>query len=109
MSLQVVNPICAGMDVHKKDVKVCLVYRNGQGDRQQEIRTFRTLTKELLAMRDWLQDHGCRVVAMESAGVYWKPIFNLLEGDFEVLLVNPTHIKHVPGRKTDVKDCHRTL
>ncbi|GFP40518.1 IS110 family RNA-guided transposase, partial [Candidatus Hakubella thermalkaliphila] len=58
-----------------------------------------------LMMRDWLQDHNCRVVAMESTGVYWKPIFNLLEGDFKVLLVNPTHIKHVPGRKTDIKDC----
>ncbi|GFP27272.1 hypothetical protein HKBW3S33_00686, partial [Candidatus Hakubella thermalkaliphila] len=67
--------------------------------------TFSTMTKELLTMRDWLQDHNCRVVAMESTGVYWKPIFNLLEGDFEVLLVNPTHIKHVPGRKTDIKDC----
>lgn len=63
------------------------------------------MTGELLQLRDWLQDHGCKVVAMESTGVCWKPIFNLLEGDFEVLLVNPSHIKQVPGRKTDVKDC----
>jgi transposase len=69
------------------------------------VRTFGTLTKELLALRDWLQEHGCSVVAMESTGVYWKPIFNLLEGDFQVLLVNPTQVKPVPGRKTDVKDC----
>lgn len=103
--MRVVHATCAGMDVHKKDVKVCLVTRDKQGQRTQEIRTFSTMTKELLAMRDWLQDVGCKVVGMESTGVYWKPIFNLLEGDFEVLLVNPTHIKKVPGRKTDVKDC----
>jgi transposase len=93
------------MDVHKKDVQVCLITRDAHGRRTQEVRTFSTMTKDLLAMRDWLQDHGCKVVAMESSGVYWKPIFNLLEGDFQVMLVNPTHIKRVPGRKTDVKDC----
>jgi transposase len=63
------------------------------------------MTGELLALRDWLQDHGCQHVVMESTGVYWKPVFNLLEGDFAVMLVNPSHIKQVPGRKTDVKDC----
>jgi len=103
--MQVIHETCAGMDVHKKDVKVCLVRRDEKGQRQQEVRPFGTMTKDLLAMRDWLQDSGCKVVAMESTGVYWKPIFNLLEGDFTVLLVNPTHIKQVPGRKTDVKDC----
>jgi transposase len=103
--MDVVYPICAGMDVHKKDVKVCLITREAPGRRRQAVRTFSTMTKDLLALRDWLQDQGCEVVAMESTGVYWKPIFNLLEGDFQVLLVNPTHIKQVPGRKTDVKDC----
>jgi transposase len=103
--MEVVYPTCAGMDVHKKDLKVCLVTRDAQGQRRQELRTFGTMTKELLALRDWLQEQGCAVVALESTGVYWKPIFNLLEGDFHVLLVNPTHIKQVPGRKTDVKDC----
>jgi transposase len=103
--MQVIHSVCAGMDVHKKDVKVCLVSRNQQGQRQEEVRTFSTMTGELLKLRDWLQDHGCKVVAMESTGVYWKPIFNLLEGDFTVMLVNPAHIKQVPGRKTDVKDC----
>lgn len=103
--MRVVHATCAGMDVHKKEVKVCLVFQDDEGRRAQEVRSFRTVTKELLGMRDWLQDHGCKVVAMESTGVYWRPIFNLLEGDFEVLLVNPTHIKQVPGRKTDVKDC----
>lgn len=103
--MRVVHQTCAGMDVHKKDVKVCLVTRDRQGQRRQEIRTFRTMTRDLLALRDWLQDHGCTQVVMESTGVYWKPIFNLLEGDLTVVLVNPAHIKQVPGRKTDVKDC----
>ena len=103
--MRVVNETCAGMDVHKKDVKVDLVWRDTEGNRQQEVRVFATVTKELLRMRDGLQDRGCPVVAMESTGVYGKPIFNILEGEFEVLRVNPTHLKHVPGRKTDVKDC----
>ena len=104
-AMRVVHQTCAGMDVHKKDVKVCLVTRDQQGQRRQEIRTFRTMTQDLLALRDWLQDQGCTQVVMESTGVYWKPIFNLLEGDLTVVLVNPAHIKQVPGRKTDVKDC----
>jgi transposase len=103
--MQVVNPTCSGIDVHKKNVKVCLVTRDGNGQRHEEVRTFATMTRQLLALRDWLQDHDCKVIAMESTGVYWKPLFNLFEGDFEVLLVNPAHIKQVPGRKTDVKDC----
>jgi transposase len=103
--MHLVNPTCAGIDVHKKDVKVCLVTRDNAGQRRQEVRTFGTMTAQLLLLRDWLQDNGCKVVAMESTGVYWKPIFNLLEGDFEVMLINPTHIKQVPGRKTDVRDC----
>jgi transposase len=88
--MEVVHASCAGIDVHKRDVKVCLVWRDAP---------------DLLALRDWLQAHGCRELALESTGVYWQPVYNLLEGDFQVLLVNPAHIKHVPGRKTDVKDC----
>jgi transposase len=103
--MRVLYPTCAGMDVHKKDIKVCLVTRDNQEQRQEDVRSFRTMTRDILAMRAWLQAHGCTVIAMESTGVYWKPIFNLLEGDFTVLLVNPAHIKQVPGRKTDVKDC----
>lgn len=103
--MRVVNPTCAGIDVHKKNVKVSLVTRDSAGQRHEEVRTFATVTRQLLALRDWLQDHHCQVIAMESTGVYWKPLFNLFEGDFEVLLVNPAHIKQVPGRKTDVKDC----
>ena len=103
--MRVLHQTCAGMDVHKKDIKVCLVTRDSQGQRQEEIRSFRTMTRDVLAMRAWLQGQGCTIIAIESTGVYWKPIFNLFEGDFTVLLVNPSHIKQVPGRKTDVKDC----
>ena len=71
----------------------------------KEVRTFGTVTRDLLALRDWLAQMGVRHVAMESTGVYWKPIYNILEGEFEVLLVNARHVKNVPGRKTDVKDC----
>jgi len=103
--MEVIYPTCAGGDVHKREVKVCLITRDASGQRTKEVRTYRTMTQDLLALRDWLQDQGCPIVAIESTGVYWKPVFNLLEGDLEVLLVNPSHIKHVPGRKTDVKDC----
>jgi len=103
--MRVLHQTWAGMEVHKKDVQVCLVTRDHQGQRQEEVRTFRTMTRALLAMRAWLQAHGCTVIAMESTGVYWKPIFNLLEGHFPVLLVHPAHSKHVPGRKTDVQEC----
>jgi transposase len=103
--MRVVHQTCAGMDVHKRDVKVCLITRDSQGQRHQTIRSFSTMTHDVLALGDWLHEHGCTVVAMESTGVYWKPIFNLLEGQLTILLVNPAHIKQVPGRKTDVKDC----
>jgi transposase len=104
-AMRVLHQTCAGMDVQKKDSKVCLVTRDSQGQRQEDVRSFRTMTRDILAMRAWLQAQGCKLIAMESTGVYWKPIFNLLEGDCTVLLVNPTHIKQVPGRKTDVRDC----
>jgi transposase len=93
------------MDVHKKDVKVCLITHDRQGQRHQTVRSFPTMTRDLLAPGDWLHDQGCTVVAMESTGVYWKPSFNLLEGHLTILLVNPAHIKQVPGRKPAVKDC----
>src|SRR5215471_2201480 len=95
---------CAGMDVHQKDVNVCLVTRDGQGQRQEAVRTLRTRTRDVLAMRAWLQGQGCTILAIESTGVYWKPSFNLFAGDFTVLLVTPSPSKQVPGRKTDGKD-----
>lgn len=94
---------CAGLDVHKETVVAC-VRRLVEGKVRQEVRTFRTETNQLLALADWLADEGVTHVAMESTGVYWKPIWNLFEGLFELLLCNAEHIKAVPGRKTDVKD-----
>ncbi len=96
---------CAGLDVHKETVVACLRRLDPQGRAHQEVRTFGTMTCHLLALADWLAGAGATHVAMESTGVYWKPIFHLLEGRFQILLVNAQHIKQVPGRKTDVKDC----
>ena len=95
---------CCGLDVHKNRVVACLRTPGPRGQRS-EIRTFGTTTTELLALADWLTQAGCTHVAMESTGVYWKPVYNVLEGVCEVLLVNAQHIKAVPGRKTDVRDC----
>jgi len=96
---------CAGIDVHKGNVVVCVRRADRPGKPFEEVRTFSTMTRDLLALSDWLAEHGVTHVAMESTGVYWKPVFNLLGGRFEVILVNAEHIKQVPGRKTDVKDC----
>ena len=90
---------CCGLDVHKKSVVACAITPE-----VQEVRTFRTMTKDLLELSDWLKDHGVTHAAMESTGVYWKPVYNLLEADFSVWVVNAHHMKAVPGRKTDVKD-----
>lgn len=102
--MEVVYSRCAGLDVHKKTVVACILIREGAKVRK-EIRTFSTMTADLLVLHDWLLAHGVREVAMESTGIYWKPVFNLLEDAFRVLLVNAAHMKAVPGRKTDVKDC----
>lgn len=102
--MEILHERCAGLDVHKKNVKACFASLAEGGTRQKETRTYLTMTQNLLEMRDWLKEQGCTHIAMEATGVYWKPIYNLLEGDFEVLVVNAHHIKTVPGRKTDVKD-----
>jgi transposase len=102
--MQVVYERCAGLDVHKKTVVACRIVPNDTTGWIREIRTFKTMTPDLLALADWLREAKVTHVAMESTGVYWKPIFNVLEAEFEVLLVNARHIKFVPGRKTDVKD-----
>jgi transposase len=96
---------CAGLDVHKDTVAVCVRLSDEGGKTVQEIQTFGTTTPDLLALRDWLESLGVAQVAMESTGVYWKPVYYLLEEEFSVLLVNAAHIKNVPGRKTDVADC----
>jgi transposase len=101
--MEILHTCCAGLDVHKETVVACL-RRLVEGKVRQEVRTFRTETNQLLTLADWLADEGVTHVAMESTGVYWKPIWNLFEGLFELLLCNAEHIKAVPGRKTDVKD-----
>lgn len=95
---------CAGLDVHRDTVTACVRVPGDRGKRRQEIETFATTTRGLLALRDWLAAFGVTLVGMEATGVYWKPIFYTLEDDFECWLINATHIKQVPGRKTDVAD-----
>jgi transposase len=95
---------CAGLDVHKKTVVACIRRVGTDGAVTSQVRTFATVTTELLALSDWLDEQGVHDVAMESTGVYWKPVFNQLEGRFAVMLVNAQRLKNVPGRKTDVKD-----
>ena len=102
--MEILYERCAGLDVHKKNVKACFSAPGKDGHRQKETRTYLTMTPNLLEMRDWLKEQGCTHIALEATGVYWRPIYNLLEGDFEILVVNAHHIKAVPGRKTDVKD-----
>jgi transposase len=103
--MDTLHRVCAGLDVHKDTVVACVRRLDDRGRAHQEVKTFGTTTSDLLQLLDWLLQHQVPIVAMESTGVYWKPVFNLLEGPVEVLLVNPEHIKKVPGRKTDVKDC----
>jgi transposase len=103
--VEVVYPRCCGVDVHKKTVVACLIVPGPQGRPVKEVRTFGTMTDDLLALVDWVVAAGCTHVAMESTGSYWKPLYNLLEGVLEVLVVNAAHIKAVPGRKTEVRDC----
>jgi transposase len=95
---------CAGLDVHKSEVTACVRQPGDGGERQEETRTFATTTTQLLALRDWLAQAGVTRVGMESTGVYWKPVYYVLEDDFECWLVNAQHLKNVPGRKTDVGD-----
>ena len=103
--MEILLACCAGLDVHKDSVQVWVrEMEAGRGVRQQT-RQWGTTTRALLEMLEWLKSEGVTHVAMESTGVYWKPIFNVLENDFEVLLVNARTVKHVPGRKTDVADC----
>jgi transposase len=103
--VDVVIERCCGLDVHKRTVVACLITPGPHGRPQKEIRTFGTMTDELLQLADWLTAAECTHVALESTGVYWKPIWNLLEGQVSLLLVNAQHMKQVPGRKTDAKDC----
>jgi transposase len=105
--MDVIFPSCAGLDVHKRSVMACRITPDPTGQQTDglvELKEFTTLTRDLLALSDWLLEVGVTHVAMESTGEYWKPIFNLLEGNVQVFLVNATHVKRVPGRKTDKAD-----
>jgi transposase len=101
--MQVVYQRCCGLDIHKKLIVACLVLMSSQGV-HKEIRTFGTTLTDLYRLRDWLKATDCQMVAMESTGVYWKPIWNVLEEELSLMLVNAQHMKAVPGRKTDLKD-----
>ena len=98
--MEILYSCCCGLDVHAKTVVACLI-KHGE----KQLRTFSTMTDDLLRLSDWLITEGCTHVAIESTGVYWKPVFNILEGSVEVVPVNAQHIKAVPGHKTDVRDC----
>jgi transposase len=103
--MDVVYERCCGLDVHQKTVVACLVATREDSHVTKEVRTFGTMTADLLELLDWLTLYDVTHVALESTGVYWKPIYNILEGNVELLVVNAQHIKAVPGRKTDVRDC----
>lgn len=103
--MDVVYSRCCGLDVHKETLVACLIIPGANGTPHKIIRTFGTMTADILAFGDWLAEHEITHLAMESTGVYWKPVWNLLDGQLELLLVNARHVKAVPGRKTDVADC----
>src|SRR3712207_1356444 len=102
--MHVLYPHCAGIDVHKKTAVVCCRTTAADGTVTTETRTFSTMTADLLTLSDWLTSQGVTHVALESTGEFWKPLYNLLEGTFVILVVNAQHMHNVPGRKTDVKD-----
>jgi transposase len=102
--MQIVYERCAGLDVHKRNVVACAITPDANQRRCKEWHTFSTMTADLLRLRDWLKGLGVTHVAMESTGSFWKPIFNILEGHLEAMVVNAQHLKAVPGRKTDMRD-----
>jgi transposase len=103
--MQVLYPRCCGLDVHKRSVVACVLLTGPDGVVERHLSTFGTMTADLLALHDWLAGLGVTHIALESTGIYWRPVYNLLEGEGRtILLVNPQHLKAVPGRKTDVRD-----
>jgi transposase len=103
--MRIVYARCCGLDVHKKSISACLLTPDEKGATRQEVRRFGAMTHDLLLLSDWLSANQVTHVAMESTGVYWKPVWNILEERYTILLVNAQHVKAVPGRKTDTKDC----
>lgn len=102
--MDILHPRCAGMDVHQETIVACVLTTSEEGQVERETRTFGTLTKDLFELLKWLEAKAVTHVAMESTGIYWKPVYNILEGYVEVTLANAARIKNVPGRKTDVCD-----
>ncbi len=103
-TLSVIHPLCCGLDVHKDAVSACLMFSDKKGRERTELAEFATFTDDLIKLKEWLLERHCPIVAMESTGHYWTPIHNVLEGFVHVVLVNPKHVKNVPGRKTDIAD-----
>lgn len=103
--MEAIYQCCCGLDVHKRSIAACVRRLLENGNVHQETRTFGSMTRDLLELSDWLAAEGVTHVALEATGSYWKPVYNILEDRFKLVLVNARHIKHVPGRKTDVKDC----
>jgi len=102
--IRIVHPICCGLDVHKESVSACVIFPDSAGEEQYEIKVFGTFTDDLTRLREWLLSHACPVVAMESTGVYWRPVHNVLEEAVQVVLVNARDMRNVSGRKTDIGD-----
>jgi len=103
--VEIMHARCCGLDVHKKTVVACVLVTDAEGVVQRRVRSFGTMTADLLSLSDWLSEYGVTQIALESTGVYWRPVFNILEDEARTItLVNPQHMRAVPGRKTDVKD-----
>jgi transposase len=103
--MEVVHMRSGGLDIHKKKILACVRVINKGGPVEKQVRTFGTTTGELMALSDWLRSHCVIHVAMESTGIFWKPVYAILEGSFTLLVVNAAHMKAVPEWKTDVRDC----
>ncbi len=103
--MEVVHVRCAGLDVHKKRILACVRIIGKGGSVEKDVKTFGTTTGDLMVLSDWLRSNSVTHVAMESTGIFWKPVYAILEGSFTLLVVNAAHMKAVPGRKTDVRDC----
>jgi transposase len=102
--IRIVHPICCGLDVHKESVSACVIFPDDKGEEQCDVKIFGTFTDDLMRLRGWLAAHNCPVVAMESTGVYWRPVHNVLEDSVQVVLANAREMHNVPGRKTDIGD-----
>lgn len=102
--MEVLYERCCGLDIHKDTVVACVMITPANGRMKKTIRTFGTTTAEILALRDWIDEQQVSHIALESTGIFWRPLYNLLEDGHTIILVNAHHMKAVPGRKTDVKD-----